>query len=309
MNDPYQEFSAPSPEPPPFTPLAILMLMLMTTLLGALAGSGIAYLLLLPSGHDMQSLVQGFNQNSPLQDRNLLRLATLANHIFTFAIPAIFVSFLVFKYAWFRSLKLDERPMLKTTVWGVLFILTAFPLAQAAFWLNKQLPLPEALRAVEDTTESLLRGFLVMNSPVEFLFNLLVIAIIPAIGEELVFRGVVQQTLERWLRNPLAAVWVGAGIFSFFHFQFEGFLPRLILGAVLGYLFLWSRNLWVPIAGHFFNNGLQVLIAYLLPEQVEKMETQEMDPAQWGVAGVALLLTIWIARHFKKMGETSSPLS
>ena len=139
-----------------------------------------------------------------------------------------------------------------------------------------------------------------MDSPAELFFNLLVVALIPAVAEEMIFRGIVQQTLESWLKNPIYAVWVAAAVFSFIHFQFEGFLPRMVLGLVLGYLYYWTRNLWIPILAHFVNNGVQVVAAYFMPEQLESLEPEAMGSSV-AIAGIiSLVLTIFVAKYIIK---------
>ena len=112
-------------------------------------------------------------------------------------------------------------------------------------------------RALELTTL-----FLTMNSASDLFFNLFLIALIPAIGEELFFRGVVQQYLQKILKNPHLGVCLTACVFSAIHMQFFGFLPRFLLGLILGYLFFYSGNLWMSVLGHFINNALGVLLAY-----------------------------------------------
>ena len=112
-------------------------------------------------------------------------------------------------------------------------------------------------RALELTTL-----FLTMNSASDLFFNLFLIALIPAIGEELFFRGVVQQYLQKIFKNPHLGVCLTACVFSAIHMQFFGFLPRFLLGLILGYLFFYSGNLWMSVLGHFINNALGVLLAY-----------------------------------------------
>ena len=139
-----------------------------------------------------------------------------------------------------------------------------------------------------------------MDSPFELAFNLLVVALIPAIAEEMIFRGIIQSTFENIFKNPHYAVWAAAVVFSFIHMQFEGFLPRVVLGLVLGYLFLWTRNLWVPILAHFVNNGAQVVLAYMMPEQMESLEPEAMGTSVAVMGIVSLVLTIFVARYIIK---------
>ncbi len=96
-----------------------------------------------------------------------------------------------------------------------------------------------------------------------FLVNLLMIAILPAIGEEFFFRGILQRLFSEWFKNIHVAIFITAFIFSAIHFQFFGFFPRFLLGLYLGYLFYWSGNLWIPIVVHFINNALVVILAYI----------------------------------------------
>jgi membrane protease YdiL (CAAX protease family) len=97
---------------------------------------------------------------------------------------------------------------------------------------------------------------------VEFLAAIVILAIVPAIGEELLFRGILQNKIEMLSKNKHIAIWITAFIFSFIHFQFYGFVPRLLLGALFGYLYIWSGNLTIPILAHFINNGFTLLLLY-----------------------------------------------
>lgn len=95
------------------------------------------------------------------------------------------------------------------------------------------------------------------------ILNVLIIAVIPAIGEELIFRGVFQRIFYDLFKSGHVAVWITAFVFSAIHFQFFGFVPRFILGLVFGYLFLWSGTLWLPVISHFVNNAVPVIGAYI----------------------------------------------
>ena len=119
------------------------------------------------------------------------------------------------------------------------------------------------LKQMEDAAGDLTERMLQVDTVWGLLVNLLVIALIPAIGEELTFRGMLQQALHRGCKNAHVAVFLSAFIFSFIHFQFYGFLPRLFLGLILGYLFYYSGSLWTSILMHFVNNGAAVVVAYL----------------------------------------------
>ena len=117
-------------------------------------------------------------------------------------------------------------------------------------------------RASEDKAAVLTKFLTQFNSAGRFWVGVVVIALVPAIAEELVFRGVIQKNLVRWF-SPHVGVWLGAALFSAIHFQFFGFVPRFVLGLVLGYLYLWSGNILVSMAAHFTQNAFQLLIIYL----------------------------------------------
>ena len=136
--------------------------------------------------------------------------------------------------------------------------------------INSNMHLPESMKTLENwmqtseqTAEKIVLVFVSQTEWYALIINLFMIAIVPAVGEELIFRGILQRKLNQWFGNVHVAVFVSAFIFSAIHMQFYGFLPRLFLGMLLGYLFVWTGSLWVPIFAHFVNNGLAVLVAWM----------------------------------------------
>ena len=107
-----------------------------------------------------------------------------------------------------------------------------------------------------------------MHSIPDVLFNIFMIALLPALGEELLFRGIVQKIFTQWSKNVHLGVWISAVLFSAMHVQFYGFIPRMMLGALLGYLLVWSGSLWLPIMAHFVNNASAVIFTYLFDKQM-----------------------------------------
>jgi membrane protease YdiL (CAAX protease family) len=189
-------------------------------------------------------------------------MSSIVSQVCTFLLPALFITWWFYPNRMIDELHLRRLPKWSLTLLAIFFLFTIFPLAQWLLEFNKSLPLPEWAVSLEQDLGNLSKALLVMESPWELIFNLLTIAVIPAVGEELLFRGVLQDRLSRWTKKPHVAVWLAAIIFSAVHGQFEGFLARLALGAALGYLLYWTNNLWIPIIAHFFNNGLQVVIRY-----------------------------------------------
>ncbi len=157
------------------------------------------------------------------------------------------------------------RPILMTIV-----ILFCFMVANSVVieW-NQNLVMPEFLSGFEDwalAKEDQLKELTVFLTSFdnfgEYLIALVVIALVPAIGEELLFRGLIQKLFGRALKNHHLAIWISAIIFGVFHMQFYGVIPRIFLGALFGYLYYWSGHLSLAMVGHFMNNGLTLTLLY-----------------------------------------------
>ncbi|MBR4391503.1 MAG: CPBP family intramembrane metalloprotease [Bacteroidales bacterium] len=153
---------------------------------------------------------------------------------------------------------------------GVALMFVSLPLTNLLTSWNEKMNfgatfenLEALLKQLEETAGNLTEQMLQVDTFGGLLVNLLVIALIPAIGEELTFRGVLQQSLVRRCKNPHVGIILSAAVFSFIHFQFYGFLPRMFLGIILGYMFYYSGSLWTSILMHFINNGTAVVVAYL----------------------------------------------
>jgi membrane protease YdiL (CAAX protease family) len=127
------------------------------------------------------------------------------------------------------------------------------------------------MRTTQATNDEMLRILAPMNSPMDVGINVLMMAILPAFGEELLFRGVLQRQFHKIVGNPHMAIMLTAIIFSAIHLQFLGFFSRAILGMLFGYLFYFSRNIWLPIIAHFINNFLALMLILLYG--IDSMET------------------------------------
>jgi membrane protease YdiL (CAAX protease family) len=148
--------------------------------------------------------------------------------------------------------------------------LCTFPVTGLAGQFNAGMVLPDRLSGVEqwmrekeDNANNLLELIMSPGTFTGMLLNIIIMAALPAISEELIFRGVFQRIFQNLFRSGHSSVWFTSLLFSSIHLQFYGFLPRLILGLIFGYLFLWSRNLWLPVIAHFLNNAVPTAGAYL----------------------------------------------
>lgn len=167
---------------------------------------------------------------------------------------------------WVKFLTLDKRPGIIPLFLSVLFIIFVLPFTNLLTYLNDNMDLPGVLtglenffRSKETQMQEIMELFLDARGIGGLLINLFVIAMIPAIGEELIFRGIIQNRFIAWFRNIHLSVFLSAFIFSALHVQFFSFLPRFMLGVTFGYIFIWSKSIWITINAHFFNNAMAVI--------------------------------------------------
>ncbi|TKC12660.1 CPBP family intramembrane metalloprotease [Pedobacter polaris] len=233
-----------------------------------------------------------------------LKILITAQQIGLFLVPAIMLAiFEGKKPQYFYGFK---APKIKLLAIVFLIMLGSIPLMG---WINERnmaMHLPDFLsglekwmRRLEDegaiTTKAILKG----TSFGALIINMLVIAVTPAICEELIFRGGLQRTILRWLKNPHVAIWISAIIFSTIHFQFFGFFPRMFLGAAFGYIYFWTGSLWYTAFAHFINNGYAVAIAWYL--QRNNMPLEKADETNIPFYGVIIsaiftLALFWILK-------------
>jgi membrane protease YdiL (CAAX protease family) len=168
-------------------------------------------------------------------------------------------------------------------------------------------------RDKEDQAAGLTKFLTDFNSPGRLLVGLVVIALVPAVAEELVFRGGVQRCLVQWFGSRHVGVWLAAAIFSAIHVQFFGFVPRFVLGLVLGYLYEWSGNILVPMAAHFTQNAFQLILLYLaqgkhLPSAFDPDSTQPLPwPTVLASAALTAGLLYWLHQRWAAVRLTPTP--
>ena len=204
------------------------------------------------------------------ENKNNLKASQFIASVFIFIIPCILLSYLSSRDS-FNIFGFKSRLKRQNILLILLMIIFIQPFVLFCMQLNtsflnsvsEYIPvIYNQMELMEDKASELTNFFLSMNTTSELFFNLFLIALIPAIGEELFFRGVVQKKLGNILKSPHVSVIITSFIFSAIHMQFFGFLPRFLLGIMLGYLFFFSRNLWTSILAHFINNAMGVLLMY-----------------------------------------------
>ncbi|MBS1950460.1 MAG: hypothetical protein OJF59_000390 [Cytophagales bacterium] len=158
----------------------------------------------------------------------------------------------------------------------------------------------EWARASEDRLTEVTKALTQFHSFGEFLVGFLVIAVVAGFCEELLFRGIIQNEFYRGTKNIHLAVWVSAVLFSAIHMQFFGFVPRMLLGALFGYLYFWSGNIFVPMLAHVVNNGFSVILIYLNQLGVVEVNIESEEAAPWYAVGVFFFITTGLIYSYKK---------
>ncbi len=154
-------------------------------------------------------------------------------------------------------------------------------------------------RQREEYAEEMTRFLTTFGSTGEFLFAFFVVAVLPAMGEELVFRGMLQPQLQKVTHNVHAAIWISAFLFSLLHMQFFGFVPRMCLGALFGYLYYWSGNLLVPTMAHFINNGFSIIMLYLHQLGKIDIDVESTKAVPWPAVVTGTILTFALLVYLK----------
>gem|GEM_PF-4723604 len=154
--------------------------------------------------------------------------------------------------------------------------------------------------SMDDDHQDKILQLIAMDGPLDILLNLVVIALIPAIGEELSFRAVGQRYLIHWLRNPHWGVIICSMVFAGIHLEPAGFFPKFFISLCLGYAYYLGKSIWIPIGLHFFNNGSLVLLYYFQSggSQPEIREQAPQNLQSLGIAACAAALLIYLIYQF-----------
>lgn len=264
----------------PSTSLAQLLSFAFIWLCCALMGS--LLLSVFTEGNNWTSLSVILEQVNNAKDGTLinkLRYVQIIGHLSNYLLPA-----LIFLFVWYRpkiwpAIQLDQAPPLKITLISLVAIFTLFPFISWVYYWNMNLIPSDWIG--QDKLE-LQAAFLNMRNGYELLLNIFLLGVVAALGEELVFRGIIQRILTQWSGQVHGSAFLTAALFSFIHFQWEGFVARFLLGLLFCYLLIYTQNLWIPILLHFCFNSIQVVIPYFHPELVKD-------------AGESVAIPLWVA--------------
>jgi membrane protease YdiL (CAAX protease family) len=218
-----------------------------------------------------------------------------------FAISPIFSYFIVKDVKGYLKPGFKFSPILLLLVLAIMF--STSPIIELLSNINEKMPLPSYLkwmREMEDSLTKLMNTVLIMKTFWAMLANLLLIGLLTAIVEELMFRGCLQTILFKWTKNIHLAIWITAALFSAFHMEFFGFLPRLFLGALFGYFVAWSGSIWTSIWEHFLNNGTAVVVTYLYQQKVINLNPDNQHLFNYISYLISFIIVLFLLIIFRK---------
>lgn len=273
----------------------VFFILLLFLLLGILLTGVITQLLANVAGWNESVLTGNVTADSPAEDIWKVRFLAALNQLLVIMMPGLLTLFSLRKQI-FKSTGMQEAPGWNNVLWACALMIISSPLVLYIFEWNKMIPMPESMKAMADQANETIKAIMNMTTTNELIVNFLLIAVIPAFGEELLFRGLIQrQLMRRW--SPWIAIIVTGALFSLFHFQMDGFIPRWILGIVLGWLYWQTGNFWVVVAAHLFNNGIQVIAQYFYAKQMTNIDLEQDIHIPFYVALISTTLIALAVRY------------
>ncbi len=239
--------------PSPWSQLAVFFLLI---------GGGMMLLVFI------YGLLPGMPKDGIPKDPGTTKLLQVVSSVCLFGLPACFYAILTFREHPLHHFGFRQAAKSMYYLLGPLLLLFAFPLEGWLGMLNQHLPLARWMVSSENSRDQEILDLLRIRHSYDLSVNLLVVAILPGICEEMFFRGALQRILINICRNPWAGIIATGFLFSAVHVQFAGFLPRMLLGILLGAAYWYSGSLWTTIFAHIFFNGIQVLAAAWYPKLV-----------------------------------------
>ncbi len=234
-----------------------------------------------------------------------LKISQLLTTIFTFIAPPVLL-------ARGERTRLDrfynfKKPEFSLLLLVFIFMVCSMPVMEWIALANQKMSFPGFLKPIEnwmkgkeDEAMKMTLLLLTIHNLGDFLVNIFIIALLPGVAEELLFRGAVQRSFYRMFNNPHVAIWASAFIFSAIHVQFFGFFPRMFLGAAFGYIYLWTGSLWYAMFAHFLNNGYAVCQAwYLQAHHIPLTEADNSSNFPWYGYVISLILSIFLLKYLK----------
>ena len=271
----------------------LLFLVVMFTLIG----QGITFLMLKMGGIAMDPEMMESLQSKG--DRQLLRISASVGHIVSFTVSSLIFLYLYHRTNYLRFLR-AFTPSNKNLWMSFILLIIAYPIVIKLSEWNMLIPLPEWAIQSSEQTENLIKGILKMSDWSELLFSLFLVGITPAIGEELLYRGIVQNKLIKLSGNEHIGIWIASFLFSLNHLQLERLLPFMMLGLILGYSYHYTKSFWVPVILHFINNSFQVMAVYGSQDLISEIDMNNPPLLPLWAFVLSIFATLFIILFLKK---------
>lgn len=222
---------------------------------------------------------------------SVMKLVQALSSVLMFLLPAFFYSLITFRRRPFYFLGAKRAERSSSYLLAVVAMVVAFPLVVWLGNINQLIPLPQWMIDLEKDATKQMEAFLKAESFKDVVINVVIIALLPAICEEICFRGALQRIVINITRSPWVGIIITSIMFSALHLQFQGFLPRMFLGVLLGAIYWYSGSIWPGVAAHFVNNAVQVVAVSYFPEYIAK--NPEMPVILAPVSAVLTGLALW----------------
>ena len=280
-----------------FQGVLFLTLIFISTIIHTLFALAIVFLFS-KGGLDM---IQNQDLNSQISV-NYLKMVQLFSGVGMFIAPSLLYAYLTnFNFNFIRFSRQNAILII-----AIMMLITPF-IGLLLEW-NMQIPFPDWLMKFDINSEAIIFAFLKMETFSDLLYTLIVVAVVPAIGEELIFRGYLQHKMGLKLGDMHMSILLTAFIFSIIHLHFDGLIPRFVLGILLGYFFYWGKSLWLPILAHFVNNAQGVILSYpafqLEHQEYSVFSEVKADPMMAIFSLSAVLLLLYIFKNNTKIKKT-----
>jgi len=287
--------------------MVLIVLVISSFLLVFLIGTGIGMIFF---GTDIIESLTMDSEGIDKRSLAILKYFQVVNQIGVFIIPALI-------FAWLNDrrvegyLKLNPVTNVRFYIIGVVVLFTTLPFINWLIDLNNNIDLPSYMetvetwfRQMEEEAMRLNEAFLNTTKLGGLIVNLFMIALLASVGEELIFRGILVRIFVEWTKNVHLGVVISAILFSALHLQFYGFLPRFVLGLVLGYLFIRSGTLWVPILVHFVNNAMAVVLTYLSNKGIIDLDLESLGSTEnvWIII-ITVVISFGIMMYSRVLGK------
>ncbi len=251
-------------------------------------------------GTDSLLQITGIADLSDPESIRVLKYFQITQSFGLFIVPSLVLAWLFHGHV-AEYLLLNKKSASPSVLMVVALVFFSLPFVNFIAGWNSRMQFPASLenlevwmKNAEERATALLEVFLKVDSIGGLLFNLFMIAVLAGIGEELLFRGVIQRIFTSWTRSHHWGVWISAILFSALHMQFYGFVPRMLLGVMFGYLLVWSGSMWLPVIAHIFFNAISVIGIHMIDKGLLAPEFEDIgaSPGSYYLAAISLALVL-----------------